>query len=145
MPNKPASSVAVTPSQSQRRAIHTVDQCPTPPRGPLLLLPRPLLPGLAALQTSIIAPELVNGVQCLDISLRGLHIKRQAPLQRPFVAAFQRLLRETQAGQAFFANVATERVRAGAEEWGTGQGSTRAGQGAVPGGRGGRGRGYGRA
>lgn len=66
--------------------------------------------GLAALQTSIIAPELVNGVQCLDISLRGLHIKRQAPLQRPFVAAFQRLLRETQAGQAFFANVATERT-----------------------------------
>ncbi len=59
-------------------------------------------------------------MQCLDISLRGLHVARQAPWQRPFVSAFQRLLRETQAGQAFFANVATERVRAGGAGWGKG-------------------------
>ncbi|GIL72233.1 hypothetical protein Vretimale_293 [Volvox reticuliferus] len=66
--------------------------------------------GLAGLQASIVAPELVQGVQCIDISLRGLHVKRQAPWQRPLVAAFQRFLRETDAGKAFFANVATERT-----------------------------------
>ncbi|KXZ44026.1 hypothetical protein GPECTOR_75g750 [Gonium pectorale] len=66
--------------------------------------------GLAGLQASITAPQLVAGVQCIDISLRGLHVKRQAPWQRPFVAAFQRFLKETDAGKAFFANVATERT-----------------------------------
>lgn len=38
-------------------------------------------------------------------------MKRQPAWQRPFVAAFQRFLRETDAGKAFFGNVATERVR----------------------------------
>ncbi|EFJ52272.1 hypothetical protein VOLCADRAFT_55777, partial [Volvox carteri f. nagariensis] len=66
--------------------------------------------GLAGLQASISAPHLVQGVQCLDISLRGLHVRRQASWQRPMVAAFQRLLRDTPAGRAFFANVATERT-----------------------------------
>ncbi|PNW75838.1 hypothetical protein CHLRE_12g558550v5 [Chlamydomonas reinhardtii] len=66
--------------------------------------------GLAGLQASIVAPELVKGVQCIDISLRGLHVKRQPAWQRPFVAAFQRFLRETDAGKAFFGNVATERT-----------------------------------
>lgn len=46
----------------------------------------------------------------MNISLRGLHVERQAPWQRPLVAALQRTLRETSIGQAFFANVATSRV-----------------------------------
>ncbi|KAG2483999.1 hypothetical protein HYH03_017166 [Edaphochlamys debaryana] len=66
--------------------------------------------GLAGLQASILAPSQVTGVQCLDISLRGLHVRRQPAWQRPLVAAFQRFLRETDAGKAFFANVATERT-----------------------------------
>lgn len=53
----------------------------------------------------------MRGVQLIDISLRGLHVKRQSPLSRPFVAAFQRVLRETDLGKAFFGNVATARVR----------------------------------
>jgi hypothetical protein len=53
----------------------------------------------------------VRGVQLIDISLRGLHVKRTPPLLRPFIAAFQRLLRETSIGKAFFGNVATPRVR----------------------------------
>ncbi|GLC34735.1 hypothetical protein PLESTB_001229200 [Pleodorina starrii] len=66
--------------------------------------------GLAGLQASLVSPQLVQGVQCLDISLRGLHVKRQPAWQRPLVAALQRLLRETDVGKAFFANVATERT-----------------------------------
>jgi hypothetical protein len=41
---------------------------------------------------------------------RGLHVKRQNAISRPLVAAFQRLLRETQLGQSFFANVARPQV-----------------------------------
>lgn len=66
--------------------------------------------GLAGLQAAINAPELVRGVQVINISLRGLHVKRQQPWLRPLVAAFQRLLRETSIGAAFFGNVATPRV-----------------------------------
>jgi hypothetical protein len=53
---------------------------------------------------------LVRGVQLLDISLRGLHVDRTPAWLRPFVAALQRVLRETQLGQAFFGNVATPQV-----------------------------------
>lgn len=38
--------------------------------------------GLAALEASISRPDLVNGVQLIDISLRGLHEKRTSPLLR---------------------------------------------------------------
>ncbi len=57
------------------------------------------------------SPELVRGVQLYNISLRGLHVERQPSWQRPFVAAFQQLLRETQLGVAFFGSVAKEQVR----------------------------------
>ena len=63
--------------------------------------------GLAALQAAIYAPDRVRGVQLIDISLRGLHVDRQPPLARPLIAALQRLLRDTAAGRAFFAGVAT--------------------------------------
>lgn len=62
--------------------------------------------GLAALQAALLAPERVPGVQLLNISLRGLHVQRQSALQRPLVAALQRVLRETQLGEAFFGSVA---------------------------------------
>jgi hypothetical protein len=70
--------------------------------------------GLAGLRAAIDAPERVRGVQLIDISLRGLHEQRTSPLARPFIAAFQRLLRETSIGQAFFGNVATPQVGPGA-------------------------------
>ncbi|KAF8058837.1 MFDX1 [Scenedesmus sp. PABB004] len=63
--------------------------------------------GLAGLTAGIRRPDLVRGVQLLNISLRGLHVERQAPWQRPLVAAFQRLLQETPLGAAFFGSVAT--------------------------------------
>ncbi|KAG1680822.1 hypothetical protein FOA52_008155 [Chlamydomonas sp. UWO 241] len=62
--------------------------------------------GLAGLEAAIRAPEVVRGVQLLNISLRGLHVKRQSPVMRPLVAAFQRLLRETDLGRAFFGSIA---------------------------------------
>lgn len=49
--------------------------------------------GLAGLCAGISRPELVRGVQLINISLRGLHVERQQPWQRPLVAAFQRLLK----------------------------------------------------
>ena len=62
--------------------------------------------GLAGLEAAVAQPALVRGVQLIDISLRGLHVKRTSPLARPFVAALQRVLRETQLGQAFFGSIA---------------------------------------
>lgn len=52
------------------------------------------------------APSKVRAVQVMNISLRMLHISKQAPLARPLVSAFQRLLRETPAGAAFFTALA---------------------------------------
>ncbi|KAK9905695.1 hypothetical protein WJX75_004737 [Coccomyxa subellipsoidea] len=62
--------------------------------------------GIAGLQAAVQAPGKVKGVQLLDVSLRMLHTKKQAPWQRPLVSSFQRLLRETQLGQWFFGAVA---------------------------------------
>jgi len=62
--------------------------------------------GLVALQIATQARSKVRGVQLLNISLRMLHASKQSPLLRPAVAAFQRALRETQLGQAFFGMVA---------------------------------------
>ncbi len=66
--------------------------------------------GIAGLQAAVSSPEKVKGVQLLDVSLRMLHTKKQQPWQRPFVSAFQRLLRETQLGQWFFSAVAKPQV-----------------------------------
>eukprot|EP00199_Chlamydomonas_sp_CCMP681_P001899 CAMPEP_0119102830 /NCGR_PEP_ID=MMETSP1180-20130426/1445_1 /TAXON_ID=3052 ORGANISM="Chlamydomonas cf sp, Strain CCMP681" /NCGR_SAMPLE_ID=MMETSP1180 /ASSEMBLY_ACC=CAM_ASM_000741 /LENGTH=370 /DNA_ID=CAMNT_0007087191 /DNA_START=6 /DNA_END=1118 /DNA_ORIENTATION=+ len=62
--------------------------------------------GLSGLEAAIARPDLVKGVQLLDISLRALHMKRTNPLVLPLLNAFQRLLRETPLGAAFFASVA---------------------------------------
>lgn len=56
------------------------------------------------------APSKVAGVQLLDVSLRMLHTKKQAPWQRPLVSAFQRLLRETPLGKLFFGAIAKPAV-----------------------------------
>lgn len=55
-------------------------------------------------------PDLVKGVQLLDISLRGLHVKRTPAWQRPLVAQFQKLLKETTLGEWFFGSVAKPQV-----------------------------------
>lgn len=62
--------------------------------------------GIAALQAAVTTPALVRGVVLLDVSLRGLHVSKQPPLARPLIAAFQRLLRTSALGQAFFMNIA---------------------------------------
>ncbi len=57
-------------------------------------------------------PELVRGVQVLNVSLRGLHVQRTEPWKRPLVAWLQDTLRNTQLGQAFFGALAKPQVRA---------------------------------
>jgi hypothetical protein len=57
------------------------------------------------------APELVRGVVLINISLRGLHVTKQPALARPFIAALQSTLRETDIGRKFFGNVAREQAR----------------------------------
>lgn len=52
----------------------------------------------------------VAGVQLLDVSLRMLHVRKQAPWQRPLVAALQRILRDTPLGTWFFSSVAKSAV-----------------------------------
>eukprot|EP00878_Enallax_costatus_P002483 GHUV01002663.1.p1 GENE.GHUV01002663.1~~GHUV01002663.1.p1 ORF type:complete len:406 (+),score=72.01 GHUV01002663.1:129-1220(+) len=66
--------------------------------------------GLAGLTAGILRPDLVKSVQLINISLRGLHVERQQPWQRPLVAALQRVLKETPLGAAFFGSVATPRT-----------------------------------
>ena len=66
--------------------------------------------GIAGLQAAVDAPDKVAGVQMLDVSLRMLHTKKQAPWQRPLVSAFQRLLRETPLGKLFFGAIAKPAV-----------------------------------
>lgn len=46
-------------------------------------------------------------MQLMNISLRQLHVSKQNPLARPFVAALQKFLRESQAGAFFFNNLAS--------------------------------------
>ncbi len=65
--------------------------------------------GIAGLQAAVDAPCKVRGVQLLDVSLRMLHVTKQAPWQRPLVASFQRLLRTTQLGAWFFGAIAKPR------------------------------------
>jgi len=63
--------------------------------------------GLAGLQAAIDEPELIPAVQVMNISLRMLHISKQAPLAKPLVAALQQTLRTTDLGKLFFSQVAT--------------------------------------
>ncbi|KAK9814391.1 hypothetical protein WJX72_005098 [[Myrmecia] bisecta] len=66
--------------------------------------------GLAGLQAAVYQPNQVRGVQLLNISLRMLHLSKQNRFQRPFVKALQQVLRETQLGELFFAQVATSKA-----------------------------------
>lgn len=62
--------------------------------------------GIAALKTAVERPDLVKGVVLIDISLRMLHVSKQAPIMRPFVSLLQKVLRETNIGKSFFKQVA---------------------------------------
>ena len=62
--------------------------------------------GIAALQCAVAAPDCCRGVVLMNVSLRGLHITKQLPFMRPLVATFQRTLRTSSLGKAFFANIA---------------------------------------
>lgn len=52
-------------------------------------------------------PEICKGIVLFNISLRMLHIKKQPWIGRPFISAFQSLLRNTDVGKFFFKSVAT--------------------------------------
>eukprot|EP00892_Ulva_mutabilis_P011250 jgi/Ulvmu1/8498/UM044_0032.1 len=62
--------------------------------------------GLSALVLAKQAPSKVQAVQLMNISLRMLHVSKQAAFARPLVSAFQRLLRKTPAGAYFFSSLA---------------------------------------
>ncbi|KAK9821095.1 hypothetical protein WJX81_001836 [Elliptochloris bilobata] len=63
--------------------------------------------GIVGLQAAVDGGlAAVAGVQLLDVSLRMLHVRKQAPWQRPLVAALQRALRDTPLGTWFFSSVA---------------------------------------
>jgi len=66
--------------------------------------------GLVGLQAATAFPQQVPAVMVINISLRMLHVTKQSPLQRPFVAALQNTLRETDVGKWFFASVAKPQV-----------------------------------
>ena len=64
--------------------------------------------GLVGLQAALDAPAgTVAGVQLMNISLRALHVSKQAPPARPAVKALQWALRETPLGGLFFGQIAT--------------------------------------
>ncbi|CAM9602744.1 unnamed protein product [Ascophyllum nodosum] len=62
--------------------------------------------GVAGLQAGVDAPDQVLGVVLFNISLRMLHIRKQAALLRPLVKGLQYVLRETPVGPLFFNSVA---------------------------------------
>ena len=66
--------------------------------------------GLVGLQAAVQAPSQVPAVMVINISLRMLHVEKQAPWQRPLVATLQRVLRESELGRWFFASVAKPQV-----------------------------------
>ena len=66
--------------------------------------------GVAGLQAAVDDPSLVRGVVLINVSLRGLHIKKQPAPIRPFVKLLQNTLRTTDIGRKFFGNVAQERT-----------------------------------
>lgn len=66
--------------------------------------------GIAGLEAASRRQDRVLGVQLLNISLRMLHEKKQAPLIKPLVAALQYTLRETPLGEWFFTSVAKPEV-----------------------------------
>ncbi|EPS74206.1 hypothetical protein M569_00547 [Genlisea aurea] len=68
--------------------------------------------GLVGLQAAVMNAPMCRGIVLLNISLRLLHVRKQPWYGRPFVKAFQSLLRNTAVGELFFRAVATpESVR----------------------------------
>ncbi|KAK9699402.1 hypothetical protein RND81_08G171300 [Saponaria officinalis] len=63
--------------------------------------------GLVGLQAAVMEPQICRGLLLLNISLRMLHIKKQPPLGKPLINAFQSVLRDTFLGKYFFRTVAT--------------------------------------
>ncbi|GBG86941.1 hypothetical protein CBR_g44394 [Chara braunii] len=61
---------------------------------------------ITGLQVAVSAPDVVRGLVLLNVSLRLLHIKKQKWFAKPFIKAFQTLLRTTPLGPWFFAQVA---------------------------------------
>lgn len=66
--------------------------------------------GMVGLQSAVTRPDLVKGVVLINISLRLLNQKKQAPLARPFISALQYVLRESGVGKVFFNRVATKQA-----------------------------------
>uniref|UniRef100_A0A1J3D2Q2 Pheophytinase, chloroplastic n=1 Tax=Noccaea caerulescens TaxID=107243 RepID=A0A1J3D2Q2_NOCCA len=64
--------------------------------------------GLVGLQAAVSKPEMCRGIMLINISLRMLHIKKQPLIGRPFIRAFQNLLRNTPVGKLFFKSIATQ-------------------------------------
>lgn len=64
--------------------------------------------GIVALETAIKSPEKVASVQVINVSLRMLHLEKQAVLARPFIELLQRTLRTSMLGPLFFKQIATE-------------------------------------
>ncbi len=81
------------------------DFCESVAGGPAFLIANSV-GGVAALQAAVTRPQLARGVVLLDVSLRGLHVSKQPAFARPLIAAFQRLLRTSPLGDAFFGNIA---------------------------------------
>ena len=61
---------------------------------------------VAGLQAAVDKPSNVRGVVMINPSLRGLHVKKQPAMIKPFVKALQTTLRTTDIGKKFFGNVA---------------------------------------
>jgi hypothetical protein len=66
--------------------------------------------GCVRWQAAVNRPELCQGLCLVTLSLRGLNIRKQSALIKPFVAALQRTLRETSLGVAFFNALAKPRT-----------------------------------
>lgn len=66
--------------------------------------------GLVGLQAAVQSPTNVPAVMVINISLRMLHVEKQAPWQRPMVATLQRVLCESDLGRWFFGSVAKPQV-----------------------------------
>ncbi|KAL6768019.1 CPLD60 [Auxenochlorella protothecoides x Auxenochlorella symbiontica] len=64
-------------------------------------------PRLAGLQAAVKDPAIVRAVQVINISLRALHVSKQAAWKRPAVSTLQRALRTTGAGPWLFKRLAT--------------------------------------
>ena len=66
--------------------------------------------GLAGLQAAIFRPDLVRGVQLMNISLRLLHLKKQPAWKKPVVKALQTALHSSFVGPLFFSLLAKPQV-----------------------------------